>query len=153
MPHWQEICAGMSQSPHRGLITWAHTTLAEDTPAPTKPPAPTMQVPNMLSCGPTCFPAYISLSPLAFPVPKLKFQETYLMVSWPHCLCLTSPWSHVTIDFITDLSISRVKTSSWSSLIGFLILSGLPSAFETAKLIFNHIQIFQHCRGHDGMGI
>lgn len=45
MPHWQEICAGMSQSSHRGLITWAHTTPAEDTPAPTKPPAPTMQVP------------------------------------------------------------------------------------------------------------
>uniref|UniRef100_A0A8C1XQM0 Gypsy retrotransposon integrase-like protein 1 n=1 Tax=Cyprinus carpio TaxID=7962 RepID=A0A8C1XQM0_CYPCA len=55
------------------------------------------------------------------------------------------PWSHLGVDFITDLPISRnctcifVVVDRFSKSCCLIPLKGLPTAMETAELMFNHI--------------
>lgn len=55
------------------------------------------------------------------------------------------PWSHITIDFITDLPDSRGNTiilvivDQFSKSLWRLPLPSLPTAFATAELVFNHV--------------
>ncbi|XP_062842684.1 uncharacterized protein lrfn4b [Trichomycterus rosablanca] len=55
------------------------------------------------------------------------------------------PWSHLSIDFITGLPESQGNTvilvvvDRFSKACRFISLKKLPSAFETAKLIFDHV--------------
>ncbi|KAK3519335.1 hypothetical protein QTP70_024760, partial [Hemibagrus guttatus] len=55
------------------------------------------------------------------------------------------PWSHLGVDFVTDLPTSRnhtcifVVVDRFSKLCRLLPLKGPPSALETAELIFNHV--------------
>ncbi|KAK3569999.1 hypothetical protein QTP86_008426 [Hemibagrus guttatus] len=55
------------------------------------------------------------------------------------------PWSHLGVDFVTDLPISREYTcifivvDRFSKSCRLLPLKGPPTALETAELIFNHV--------------
>ncbi len=55
------------------------------------------------------------------------------------------PWSHIGIDFVTDLPNSEGNTcvlvtmDRFSKACNFIPLKGLPTAFETAECLFNHI--------------
>ncbi|KAI2660339.1 Transposon Tf2-6 polyprotein [Labeo rohita] len=55
------------------------------------------------------------------------------------------PWSHLGVDFATDLPNSRGDTcifiivDGFSKLVCFIPLKGLPTAMETAELLFNHV--------------
>uniref|UniRef100_A0A9J8A0T7 Gypsy retrotransposon integrase-like protein 1 n=1 Tax=Cyprinus carpio carpio TaxID=630221 RepID=A0A9J8A0T7_CYPCA len=58
----------------------------------------------------------------------------------PHC-----PWSHIGLDFITNLPASDGNTcilvaiDRFSKACRLIPLKGLPTAFETAELLFNHV--------------
>ncbi len=64
----------------------------------------------------------------------------------------TQPWSHLGVDFITDLPPSNGNTcilvivDRFSKSCLLLPLKGLPTAIETAENLFN--QVFRHPRGH-----
>ncbi|KAK3520635.1 hypothetical protein QTP70_029419 [Hemibagrus guttatus] len=55
------------------------------------------------------------------------------------------PWSHLGVDFITDLPVSKsctcifVVVDRFSKSCRLIPLKGLPTAMETAELMFNHI--------------
>ncbi|KAK3548579.1 hypothetical protein QTP70_014500 [Hemibagrus guttatus] len=55
------------------------------------------------------------------------------------------PWSHLGVDFITDLPVSKYYTcifvvvDRFSKSCHLIPLKGLPTAMETAELMFNHI--------------
>ncbi|KAL0172961.1 hypothetical protein M9458_033272 [Cirrhinus mrigala] len=55
------------------------------------------------------------------------------------------PWSHLGVDFATDLPNSRGVTciliivDRFSKSVHFIPLKGLPTAMETAELLFNHV--------------
>ncbi|KAL0146841.1 hypothetical protein M9458_057780 [Cirrhinus mrigala] len=55
------------------------------------------------------------------------------------------PWSHLGVDFATDLPNSRGDTcifiivDRFSKSVRFIPLKGLPTAMETAELLFNHV--------------
>ncbi len=55
------------------------------------------------------------------------------------------PWSHLGVDFVTDLPPSEGKTcilvivDRFSKSCRLLPLKGLPTALETAELLFNHV--------------
>ncbi|KAK3531831.1 hypothetical protein QTP70_029712 [Hemibagrus guttatus] len=55
------------------------------------------------------------------------------------------PWSHLGVDFITDLPVSKYYTcifvvvDRFSKSCCLIPLKGLPTAMETAELMFNHI--------------
>ncbi|KAL0151004.1 hypothetical protein M9458_053517 [Cirrhinus mrigala] len=59
-----------------------------------------------------------------------------------------SPWSHIGIDFVTDLPSSEGNTcvlvivDRFSKSCKFLPLKGLPTAMETAERLFHHV--FRH---------
>ena len=54
------------------------------------------------------------------------------------------PWSHLSVDFLTDLPPHRETPRSWSLWIGFskscrlLPLPGLPTALQTAEALFTY---------------
>lgn len=108
----------------RRLISWAHTIPA------TGPQAVTA---SMIYSRPStdsqirCLRSRV-MSPLALYAPILQ--------------CI---WSHLTIDFLTDLLESGLNTVirvifDWFSISLWLIpLPGIPTAFETAKLLFNYV--------------
>lgn len=58
------------------------------------------------------------------------------------------PWSHLSIDFLTNLPESEGKTvimvtmDRFSRFLRLMLLPALPTALETAKLIFN--QVFRY---------
>ncbi len=64
----------------------------------------------------------------------------------------TRPWSHLGVDFITDLPPSNSNTcilvivDRFSKSCRLLPLKGLPTAIETAENLFN--QVFRQPRGH-----
>ncbi len=64
----------------------------------------------------------------------------------------TRPWSHLGVDFITDLPPSNGNTcilvivDRFSKSCRLLPLKGLPTAIETAENLFN--QVFRHPREH-----
>ncbi len=55
------------------------------------------------------------------------------------------PWSHIGIDFVMDLPNSEgntcvlVTVDRFSKACKFIPLKGLPTAFETAECLFNHV--------------
>lgn len=55
------------------------------------------------------------------------------------------PWSHLVVDFITDLPIFDsftcilVVMDRFSEVCQLIPLKGLPSALETAEALFNHM--------------
>src|SRR4029434_3598435 len=55
------------------------------------------------------------------------------------------PWSHISMDFVTGLPVSEGNTvilvivDRFSKACRFVPLPKLPSALETAKLVFNHV--------------
>lgn len=55
------------------------------------------------------------------------------------------PWSHIAVDFITDLTSSNGYTTvmvimdRFSKCCRLVPLKGLPSATDTAETIFNHV--------------
>lgn len=55
------------------------------------------------------------------------------------------PWLHLAIDFITDLPMSEgnttilVTTDRFSHVVHLIPLPSLPSAFQTAELLFTHL--------------
>ncbi|KAK3548515.1 hypothetical protein QTP70_013359 [Hemibagrus guttatus] len=55
------------------------------------------------------------------------------------------PWSHLGVDFITDLPVSNsytcifVVVNRFSKSCRLLPLNGPPTAMETAELMFNHV--------------
>lgn len=57
------------------------------------------------------------------------------------------PWSHLGVDFMTDLPASDGNTSilviidRFSKSCRLLLLKGLPTAMESAELIFNYIEL------------
>ncbi len=61
-------------------------------------------------------------------ISPLTIRKTH---SSPHS---SGPWSHLGVDFITDLSASDGDTCI---LVGSL--KGLPTAMETAEVLFNHV--------------
>ncbi|KAK3555088.1 hypothetical protein QTP86_008045 [Hemibagrus guttatus] len=62
------------------------------------------------------------------------------------------PWSHLGVDFITDLPNSRTHTcifvivNRFSKACRLLPLKGPPTAMEAAELLFN--QVFRYFGGH-----
>ncbi len=81
-----------------------------------------------------CLDCAISKSPRHLPSGKLHPRPV------PNC-----PWSHLGVDFITDLPPSDGNTcilvivDRFSKSCRVLPLKGLPTAMETAELLFNHI--------------
>ncbi|KAK3506690.1 hypothetical protein QTP70_015415 [Hemibagrus guttatus] len=81
-----------------------------------------------------CRDCVISKSPCHLPSSKL------LPLPIPN-----RPWSHLGVDFITDLPVSNDCTSifvvvdRFSKSCRLIPLKGLPTAMETAELMFNHI--------------
>lgn len=61
---------------------------------------------------------------------------------------LQCPWSHIALDFITDLPKSLgnmvilVIVDRFSLSLGLIPLPTVPTAFETAELVFN--QVFRY---------
>lgn len=55
------------------------------------------------------------------------------------------PWSHVALDFLTDLPELKGHTTimvvigRFSRFLNVIPLTGLPTAYKTAELIFNHV--------------
>lgn len=55
------------------------------------------------------------------------------------------PWTHVALDFLTDLPESEEKTTSLVEIDRFsrylkpILLPALPTAMETSELIFSHV--------------
>lgn len=55
------------------------------------------------------------------------------------------PWSHIGVDFVTDLPASHGNTcilvaiDRFSKACRLIPLNGLPTAFETVELLFNHV--------------
>ncbi|KAL0194521.1 hypothetical protein M9458_008093, partial [Cirrhinus mrigala] len=56
-----------------------------------------------------------------------------------------SPWSHLGVDFVTDLPAAEgntcilVAVDRFSKMCKFVPLKGLPTAMETAELLFQHL--------------
>lgn len=64
---------------------------------------------------------------------------------------LECPWSHISVDFVTDLPRSQGNTTvlvtvdRFSKSVRFIPLPALPTAFTTAELLFQHV--FRYSRG------
>ncbi len=82
----------------------------------------------------SCSVCAMSKTPRHFPVGKL------VPLPVPR-----RPWSHIGIDFVTDLPNSDgntcvlVTVDRFSKACKFIPLKGLPTAFETAECLFNHV--------------
>ncbi len=64
------------------------------------------------------------------------------------------PWSHLGVDFITDLPVSDGNTcilviiDRFSKFFHLISLAGLPTALQTAELLFNQVALLWHPRRH-----
>lgn len=98
--------------------------------------------------GKTCTLISTISSLLALLVPKSKYPNALLVGKLMLLSTAQHPWSHLAIDFITDLPKSQshitimVIIDQFSKSLGLILLPGLPSAFETAEIIF--LQVFQY---------
>lgn len=66
----------------------------------------------------------------------------YPPVCYSHCPC---PWSHIAIDFVTDLPVSRGHTTiltdidRFSKVCRLILLPKLPTGFETAEILCKYL--------------
>ena len=123
------------------IITWAHSSLSSGHPGETR----TQQLvsnrywwENMLndihkfvsSCS-VCSQCKV---PKSLPAGKL------LPLPIP-----TRPWSHIAIDFVTDLPTSDEYTTiltvvdHFSRGVRFITFTGIPTALQTAEALFQHV--------------
>ncbi|KAI4900377.1 hypothetical protein NFI96_000695, partial [Prochilodus magdalenae] len=123
------------------LITWAHSSLTSGHPGETR----TLQLVSgkywwesmssdihrfVASCS-TCSQCKI---PRTLPAGKL------MPLPIP-----TRPWSHIAVDFVTDLPVSQGHTviltvvDRFSRGVRFIPFPQLPTAFQTAETLFNHV--------------
>ncbi|KAK3563945.1 hypothetical protein QTP86_006273 [Hemibagrus guttatus] len=131
----------ITRARHTPLIHSAHTSLGTGHPGVNE----TLSLlkdcfwwPNMASdvrrYVQRCRNCAMSKSPRHLPSGKL------LPLPVPNC-----PWSHLGVDFITDLPVSKsctcifVVVDRFSKSCRLIPLKGLPTAMETAELMFNHI--------------
>ncbi|KAK3554648.1 hypothetical protein QTP70_031051 [Hemibagrus guttatus] len=117
-------------------ITWSEETLPSTNASTNTPPGcpPGLQYITRAWYVQGCRDCTISKSPCHLPSGKL------LPLSVPN-----RPWSHLGVDFITDLPASNdctcifVVVDRFSKSCHLIPLKGLPTAMETAELMFNHI--------------
>ncbi|KAL0192813.1 hypothetical protein M9458_011109, partial [Cirrhinus mrigala] len=87
--------------------------------------------------GPVCTVISLGMSRVAQSVPCLTFFVIYLQENWP--------WSHIGVDFVTDLpnpegnTCILVTVDRFSKSCKLIRLKGLPTALETAEHLFQHV--------------
>ncbi len=147
---WEAQKAKPMCPPPWGLPFWAPSMLprALDTQA-----ASVLSRSSKLSTG---GPVWPGMSPSMFvdaqTVPSPKFHITYPSENESHYPFHVAPWSHVGVDFITDLPMSEgytcilVAVDRFSKACKLIPLWGLPTALETADSA--HVQLQQTVWGH-----
>ncbi|KAL0164216.1 hypothetical protein M9458_039969, partial [Cirrhinus mrigala] len=95
---------------------------------------------NLVTGGPVCAEITSGTSRAALSVPCLLLHVNSLQANWP--------WSHIGVDFVTDLPAAEgntcilVMVDRFSKMCKFFPLKGLPTAMETAETLFQHL--FRH---------
>ncbi|KAL0188269.1 hypothetical protein M9458_015368, partial [Cirrhinus mrigala] len=95
---------------------------------------------NIDNGGPVCGGIPSRTSRVALSLPCLHLPVNFPQANWP--------WSHIGVDFVTDLPAAEGNTCTlvmvdrFSKMCKFFPLKGLPTAMETAEILFQHL--FRH---------
>lgn len=134
---------------HNRLITWAHTSPAADHPGTLKTLellkeryfwlSMAKDINEFVALCSTCAQAKV---PRYHPAGKLQ------LLTNPQ-----RPWSHIAMDFLTDIldsegnTVIMVVIDRFTRTIHLIPLPTLPNALETATLMFNHVFCnYGHCQ-------
>ncbi|KAK1796295.1 hypothetical protein P4O66_009361 [Electrophorus voltai] len=140
-PHCPPNRLYMPPKHRHALIRWAHTSLGTEHPGSTRIAqlistrywwhAMNKEVVSYMD---SCLDCTCNKTPHTPPAGHL--------LPLPTPLCL---WSHITVDLVTDFPASEGNTvvlvivDRFSKMVRFIPLTGLPTALETADLLFRHI--------------
>ncbi|KAL0167181.1 hypothetical protein M9458_039025 [Cirrhinus mrigala] len=103
---------------------------------------------NLVTGGPVCAEIPSGTSRAALSVPCLLLHVNSLQATGNPLPIPQRPWSHIEVDFVTDLPAAEgntcilVMVDRFSKMCTFFPLKGLPTAMETAETLFQHL--FRH---------